>query len=147
MRQRTVRSSYAHPPQHISRAINSAVKETGTPGVLQTFMLESLATPYGAKANCYAHFLGLQSGLDKKGMIVRGALTDRNSKSQPGEVCSKATSKTPLRFDNREMASVQLIDRVLCDNPGITFYLKPPYAKANMLIVLLTKGPTCCCAT
>ena len=102
---RTVQRSFSHLPVQLVKGIHRAANVNGTPGVLQEFMLESVATPHGAKANCYAHFLGLKSGIDKKGMIVRGALTNRNSKSQPGESCSKMNSKTPLQFSMREKAS------------------------------------------
>lgn len=136
----TVKHSISDMPPELVRQIHQAASSNHlTPGVLQQFMLESLSTPYGAKANCYAHFLGLKSGMNNKGMIVRGALTNRNSKSQPGESCSKINSKTPLQFSRREKASAQLIDRVLCDNPNKTFFIKPPYVD-NILKLRLPRG-------
>ena len=111
-------------------------KTTALPGVINKFMLESLATPYGAKANCYAHFLGLKSGIDKNGRMVKGGLTNRNSKSQPGESCAKALSKTPLQFHNRKVASAQIIDRVQCDNPNKVLHINPPYTPAVLTLQL-----------
>jgi hypothetical protein len=134
-----VKRSISHLPLQLVKNIHNVANADGTPGVLQRFMLESVATPYGAKANCYAHFLGMKSGIDEKGMIVRGALTNRNSKSQPGESCSKLNSKTPLQFSMRDKASAQLIDRVLCDNPNKTFFFKPPYVD-DILKLRLPRG-------
>jgi hypothetical protein len=135
----SVKKSFHHLPIQLVKDIHSVSSAHGTPGVLQQFMLESVATPHGAKANCYAHFLGMKSGIDKKGMIVHGALTNRNSKSQPGESCSKMNSKTPLQFSMRDRASAQLIDRVLCDNPNKTFFFKPPYVD-DILKLRLPRG-------
>ena len=111
-------------------------KTNALPGVINKFMLESLATPYGAKANCYAHFLGLKSGIDKTGRMMKGGLTNRNSKSQPGESCAKASSKMPLQFHNRKVASGQIIDRVRCDNPDKVLYINPPYTQAVLTFQL-----------
>ena len=85
----SVKKSFAHMPRPLVHEIQKVAYSNATPGVLQNFMFESVATPYGAKANCYAHFLGMKSGIDENGKMVRGALTNRNSKSQPGESCSK----------------------------------------------------------
>lgn len=123
----SLKNTFSHMPNQLVNKIHRVSNSNETLGVLPYFMLESIATPHGAKANCYAHFLGLKSGINKKGIIVRGALTNRNGKSQPGESCSKISAKTPLQFSRRQTASAQLIDRVLCDNPNKTFFFKPPY--------------------
>ena len=126
-------------PKRLRRAIDELRGSKNTPGVLQNVMAESLATPYGAKANCYAHFLGLRSGIGNKGIMVRGALTNRDSKSQPGESCATSRSKDPLEFHDRAKASVQIIDRVLCDNPDKIFFMQPPYFD-NTLRLRLPRG-------
>lgn len=123
-------------PEPLRKSVLAMQQYNGTPGVLHKFMLESLATPHGTKANCYAHFLGLRSGLNSQGDMVHGGLTDRNHKSQPGESCSKQTAKSPLEFSDRNKASFQIIDRVICDNPNKIFFLKPPYTDKTLIMKL-----------
>lgn len=86
-------------------------------GVLRNFMTEAIATPHGAKLNCYAHFLTLP----------KAYLQERIRKTQPGDKCRRpeVDADAPLLFHDRRRASKQLIKRILCDNPGVVHYIKP----------------------
>jgi hypothetical protein len=99
---------------HLKRCI----MKTRSKGVLgiNRIMSGAFATPRGLQVNCYAFFL----------TTPVKEWTARVHKSQPGDKCNKLSSRIPLAFQDRKMASKQLIERVLCDNPGIVHFLKPP---------------------
>ena len=82
---------------------------------IDKIMSGAFATPSGMQVNCYAFFLTAPAK----------EWTARIHKSQPGDKCDKPSAKTPLAFENRLMVSNQLIERVLCDNPGVLHFLKP----------------------
>lgn len=105
-------------------------------GTLKQFVAASHATPHGAKANCYAHFLGLPPGRTKDGRMRYGGLTDRHTKAQPGERCPSSYAKTPLAFHNRTTAAQQIIQRVTCDNPSVVYYLPGPYTRLHLSMPL-----------
>ena len=84
-------------------------------GVLKTISKYAFATPHGVKANCYAYFLALPDSQWK----------DRFYKSQPGETCDRPFAGDPLRFDSRDYVSRQLVNKVLCDQPGVVHAVHP----------------------
>ena len=70
MRTNPVRRSLANLPDGLKKEIRNVMHVKHTPGVLKEFMLESVATPYGAKANCYAHFLVSQQATKSNQIIA-----------------------------------------------------------------------------
>ena len=103
--------------QHFDSKLVEDIMNTKTKGVLRNYSKWAFATPNGAKANCYAHFLTLPDI----------QWQDRKNKTQPGDKCEAPWAKTPLNFSNRMEASNQLIQRVMCDNNKnkVVNFIKP----------------------
>lgn len=96
--------------------LKERIYTTKDKGVVTNMLKWAFATPHGVKANCYAYFLSPNAS----------EWTDRKSKTQPGDMCSRPEAKAPLNFSNRRQASKQLIERIECDNPGVVFPIRPP---------------------
>jgi hypothetical protein len=100
--------------------LRSSIMKSKNKGVLKNILKWAFATPYGVKANCYAHFLALPNK----------QWQDRRHKTQPGDKCQHLENMTkPLNFQNRAQASKQLIERVLCDNYDRKGLLSPNNVK------------------
>ena len=120
-------------PDTLNAYIRNQIMQTLLKGVLGVNELEILgfATPKYVKVNCYAYFLTTDTDQWK----------ERIHKSQPGDKCPHLTN-SPLQFNDRKLASKQLIERVLCDNPKSVHMLKIPNSgyPADLLQIKLPKG-------
>lgn len=101
--------------RHFPEKLKNAILKSTNKGVLKRISRFAFATPYGVKANCYAHFLTLP----------KSEWQNRKAKTQPGDKCQALWAKGPLQFDVRGQASSQLIRRVLCDNPDVVHFIDP----------------------